>query len=295
MNGFYILLVIVLIFVAGLEISKLWKPAVFENYEFLTVDSETGDLAIVNGHTNLVALEGGGLKTPGNFGVGGNLTAGGQDGGTHTLRGSMTVDGNFVGGMAGQGNAHTIYGNATVDGTVNAGTVNAEALDAGTRGGGQTHNLYGTTAVNGTLDLTNSNVNFNTDFLDLEQTAIDMWGEVGQNDTVADDGVEKCVLPQGSSICNNISGKQNYFKIGNHMVVYGSFKWDSDQKVRVEFDERFENIPIVLMQRVGYILAGDDVVTQVNSMQTTPEYFTINRPDSFKDTNLFHWVAIGGV
>jgi hypothetical protein len=62
MNGFYILLVIVLIFVAGLEISKLWKTQVSENYEFLTVDSETGDLAIVNSGSALVAKDGGGLK-----------------------------------------------------------------------------------------------------------------------------------------------------------------------------------------------------------------------------------------
>ena len=268
--------------VAGFEISKLWKTQVSENYEFLTVDSDTGDLAIVDSSSGLEAItdvDGGGLRSTGNFDVNGNLTVGKDDSSTHTLLGSMTVGGNFIGGTE-EGNNHIIRG------TLNADTLDADTVRAGTL-------IAGDTTVDGKLDLTESDVNFNTNFLDLEQTLISMWGTVGKDDG-EDEGVEKCLYSSIQKRCADIKGKQNYFKLGNHMVVYGSFKWDSDNTVRVAFDENFARIPIVLIQRVGYIGSGADVVAQINSMETTTSYFTINRPDDYKDTNLFHWVAIGG-
>jgi hypothetical protein len=196
----------------------------------------------------------------------------------------MTVDGNFVGGTVDAGNVHTIYGNATVDGTVNAGTLNV-----GTSGVDKTHNVYGK------LDLTKSNVVFNTDFLDLTSNAVAMIGTVDPNDKESN-GVEQCHQnPFGVwEGCADITGKQNYFKIGNHMVVYGSFKWDSDEQVSVKFTKKFEVIPIVLMQRIGYIGIGDNVVAQVNPIETSTGFFTIDRPNDYRDTDLFQWVAIGG-
>jgi hypothetical protein len=101
---FYLIVLLILLYMI---FGNPFRPS-REPYEFLTIDSETGDLAIVNSGTNLVALDGGGLKTPGSFQVDNDLTVEGN-----TSSNYLSVTGNqTVGGTS------TVTGNQTVGGTL---------------------------------------------------------------------------------------------------------------------------------------------------------------------------------
>ena len=71
------MLTLFLSLIALTAMGMFWFSRKREDYEFLTVDSETGDLTIVDASSGLVALSGGGLQTTGRFHVNGKLSTDG--------------------------------------------------------------------------------------------------------------------------------------------------------------------------------------------------------------------------
>ena len=68
------MLTLFLSLIALTVMGMLWFSRKREDYQFLTVDETTGDLAIVDASSGLEALSEGGLQTTGNFNVKGALT-----------------------------------------------------------------------------------------------------------------------------------------------------------------------------------------------------------------------------
>ena len=89
-----------------------------------------------------------------------------------------------------------------------------------------------------------------------------------------------------------VGALQNYFQFGQHRVIYGSFKLDSDKDYTVNFTKSFSTIPLLTFQRFGYT-NGDKTVTAANPFKVTTSGFTINRPDSWDATTLIHFLAMG--
>ena len=102
-----------------------------EDYEFLTVDSGTGDLMIVDSKSGLEPLSGGGLQTTGNFNVKGALTTDGN----LNVEGALTTDGNLnvKGALTTDGNLN-VKGALTTVGKINGVNINSGGVNGVTIG-----------------------------------------------------------------------------------------------------------------------------------------------------------------
>ena len=114
-----------------------WFSRKREDYEFLTVDSATGDLTIVDSSSGLEALEGG-LQTTGNFNVKGALTTDG------TINGATITSGGVNGATITSGGVNGVtIGSSKVNGvTLSNNTVNADEIT------GTHHLCIGDTCIN---------------------------------------------------------------------------------------------------------------------------------------------------
>ena len=95
------MLTLFLSLIALTVMGMLWFSRKREDYEFLTVDSATGDLTIVDSSSGLEALEGG-LQTTGNFNVKGALTTDG------TINGATITSGGVNGAIITSGGVNGV-------------------------------------------------------------------------------------------------------------------------------------------------------------------------------------------